>query len=292
MKKYILFTGLLLCIVCVAVAQDEDRLKGAIAKNGQNILPAAGDFAIGIEANPFLEYLGNLFTSAQNNAPLFNGKDLVLRGKYFTTDYSAFRFGVKLNYAKESYKGTVRNDYEWVNNPTNVLATTVDVKSDASSNFELALGYELRRGYGRLQGFGGLDLRLGYGNASSSFEYGNEMTPLNQSPSSIDFLGSGSEQALNLRPISHENGSTTKFGIGAFVGVEYFIAPKISVGGELGLQGYFFNQTQGKIEYEHVDQASANIQVVKRRYRDPNVQAASGAFQTVASGNIYLMFHF
>ena len=43
------------------------------SKKGEPILPEAGDWAIGIDATPFLNYAGNFFgKTTNNNAPTFN----------------------------------------------------------------------------------------------------------------------------------------------------------------------------------------------------------------------------
>jgi hypothetical protein len=64
------------------VAQNVDEINNAayVNKRGVYLLPQAGDFALGVDATPFLEYLGNLF-SGSYDAPMFGGGSIY--GKYF-----------------------------------------------------------------------------------------------------------------------------------------------------------------------------------------------------------------
>ena len=80
-------------------------------KPEKNYLPEAGDVTIGVNAIPFLNYLGNMFGKVQDNdinpveiggVPAFNkgvipGLDnptMSIFGKYFLTDKTAIRLNV------------------------------------------------------------------------------------------------------------------------------------------------------------------------------------------------------
>lgn len=293
MKK-IVVSFFCLCIGFAASAQDvteQTERNPRLTKNGYRYLPVKGDYAIGIGANPFLEYLGNMFTSGSNSAPLFNGVDNTIYGKYFLENNRAIRAKLRLNILNDKYKGTVANDTELANNPLNVNATIVDVKSISTQDIELSVGYEFRRGHGRVQGFYGGELGLGYTGGKATFDYGNPMTSLNQRPSTTDF-NTNTQGNPSSRDIEVRYGKAFNMRAAAFVGVEYFFAPQISMGGELnlGLRYSILGQTESKVEY--FDAASGKIQTAEWRSRNSNDLAFSVGLETVTSGSIFLLFHF
>ncbi|MCB0380481.1 MAG: hypothetical protein KDD24_04440 [Flavobacteriales bacterium] len=61
MKKRLLFVAAIFAATAT-FAQD-----GLTSKKGEAYLPEAGDWAIGIDANPFLNYAGNLFNGNTGN---------------------------------------------------------------------------------------------------------------------------------------------------------------------------------------------------------------------------------
>src|SRR3954465_12408785 len=90
MKKSILVLGLSLVAFTMSAQ--------LVSKKGEPILPQKGDWALGIEANPFLQYLGNFFgKSTTNSAPTFNflGNQVIV-GKYFVDSMTAYRAGVRI----------------------------------------------------------------------------------------------------------------------------------------------------------------------------------------------------
>lgn len=70
---------------------------------------------------------------------------------------------------------------------------------------------------------------------------------------------------------------------GGFAGVEYFVAPKISVGGEVGVSFKLDNCGKGKKEYEVYDDDNRTEKTNSRN---------SSSFGTKYSGNIFVTFHF
>lgn len=294
MKKLFISLGLCLCVGFAATAQDvvvvEEVSNPAYTSNrGVSLLPEAGDFALGIEATPFLEYLGKLFTSG-NSAPTFNGVDNMIYGKYFLEDNRAIRVKLRLNIYQDQHKGTVANDAEIATNPLNSLATAVDVQKINTQDVELYVGYEFRRGRGRVQGFYGGEVSLGYNGGKAIYDYGNPMTELNQNPSTTNF---GSNVAVPGQRVTESRyGSQFSFGLGGFVGVEYFFAPQISVGGELGLGFKYSTRGQTENKMEAFDAASNQIQTLENRTRNANDLAQTVGLRTRTYGNIFLMFHF
>ena len=293
MKKIIISLGLCACVGFTAMAQDmtteeptTSNNTALVNKRGVPILPSAGDFAIGIDANPFLRYAGNFFGKTNLNiAPNFGFDPITLYGKYFLTDNSAIRAKIGFDFGQDKDSETVRNDTEVANNPLNANATVVDYMTKKTNYVSLSVGYEMRRGYGRLQGFYGGEVFGSYGKDKTDYSYGNEMTALNQAPSSASWVANAAN-----RPVEYVGGAKFGVGIGAFAGVEYFFAPKMSIGGEVGL-GFSANKEGfGEATNESFDAAAGSIQKVTHRKNETgnnNFYLATGG-----QGRIFLMFHF
>jgi hypothetical protein len=257
-------------------------------RRGIALLPKAGDFALGIEANPFLEYLGNLYTGA--GAPTFSGVNQTIYGKYFLEDNVALRAKLRLNFSETKYKETIADDYAIVADPTNVDATAVDVQSEITRFIGLNLGIEFRRGKGRIQGFYGAEVNLGYGQDKTKYDYANAITAANTNPTTANFGSNTAPTGSGYRVLSNNQGATFSIGLGGFVGVEYFIAPQLSIGGELGLNFNYAIKGQDKTTAEGILNGAQH----EWNYRSRNQADVSfdTGIRTVAVGQIFLLFHF
>ena len=135
---------------------------------------------------------------------------------------------------------------------------TVDDKVNFHrSNVLLAVGYEKRRGYGRLIGFYGAELGVGRSNANQTVTYGNAFSDLYRSDYTTDFniptvstLNPSTPVPIS-RNLNTTYGGTWRFGLRGFIGVEYFIFPKISVGAEFGW-GFSYTSQKGSVETNEV----------------------------------------
>ncbi|MDR1121657.1 MAG: hypothetical protein LBM08_12165 [Dysgonamonadaceae bacterium] len=290
MKRIIIAAFLCLSTLSFIAAQEvEQRRKPVVNAKGIPYLPEAGDFALGIDASPFLEYLGNFFNQAgTNHAPTF-GTEFGVYGKYFLEDNQAVRAKLNLKFAKESYKQTVPNDYERLVNHTNVGATGIDTQNKFDNEVLLNIGYEFRRGKGRVQGFYGADLLLGYGSTKETYNYANPITSVNQAPSSYDFK-SNSLDHLSKRTLENKNPYNFMIGAGAFVGVEYFITPSISMGGEVNFNFCYSISGQSEITSERF--LGDGVQESKHRERDASDSAFKTGLFTEPAGSLFVMFHF
>ncbi len=292
MKKFIVSA---LCVMSVLVLSAQEsttqRPDNASVTNkfGHHILPVAGDYALGIDATPFFKYLGNMFNgNAGNDAPTFSGFGTQIYGKYFLSDNTALRARLSFDFGSNRFSHTVTQDPI---NPLNPNKTTVDYLTIDTSGVRLSLGYEFRRGYRRLQGFYGVEVGLGLGSKTKKYDYGNIMTAANQTPTHWDFEATPPAEVNSVsRLLQSHSGMVFNAGLNGFVGVEYFVAPKISVGGEL--QAGVFGQvsTLGSTEYEQYNAHTGNVEVYKHR---KNAGAENNIhFKTVASGALFVIFHF
>lgn len=217
MKKQTLYVALAFGVTSV-FAQD------LTSKKGETILPEAGDWSISVNANPFLNYAGNFIGgNGVNAAPSANflGMNQMIVGKYFIDATTAYRGGLRLNFASTSSATKVAVI------PATTPATFVDdVTSTSSSNVGLTFGLEKRRGKTRLQGFYGAEAGIMFGSGSTKYKYGNDLSVNN---------------AIS-RTAETKAGATFGLGVRGFIGAEYFILPKISLGAEFGW-GLAFNFT-------------------------------------------------
>lgn len=199
------------------------------SKKGEPILPEAGDWALGFNAVPFLNYAGNMFSQAGNTSPFpayINGFGNTIVGKMFIDNQTAYRAMVRLNFTSASVTEMVNDD---AGNPGDM---TEDKASLSTSNVTIGLGQEWRRGKTRIQGFYGAMGMLTFGSASQSYEYGNSFTSTNQTPTTTDFgdnlpFGGG-------RVLEEKSGATFGLMVRGFAGVEIFVFPKLSLGFEYG----------------------------------------------------------
>jgi hypothetical protein len=164
------------------------------------------------------------------------------------------------------------------------LVNVEDIQKISSTNVTLNIGYELRRGHGRVQGFYGGEIMFNYGKGHTSYEYGNPYTNDFINPNTTNF---GTNVTTTGRVLELENGRTLGFGLGGFIGVEYFFAPKISVGGEFGWGLGIANTSDGEVTEEQWTGLE-----VKEVPSPAGGGKAWGIDTDNAFGAIFLMFHF
>jgi len=204
-----------------------------VTKKGESILPESGDWAISIDASPILRYVGNLVGLAGTNAaPIFSflsGNQTIL-GKYYVDSEKAYRLGLRLGFGSNSSTSKVS---------TMPVATPIvyvdDVTKISDSDIGLTFGMEWRKGKTRLQGFYGAEAGLAVSSTGTSMTYGSNLSPNNPWSRLV------------------ENNSGTSFGIGfrGFIGAEYFIFPKIAIGGEFGCGLALRTVGEGRSTYQN-----------------------------------------
>ncbi len=227
--KNLVFT-LVCSILAVSLYAQEPTLKG---KKGQPILPESGDIGVGFNAVPFMNWLGNTFNNNSNNLYADDNRFLnmfgnsVVMGRYMLSNKTAARLHFGFNYNNISESRVVRNDA--ANNPDEEV---IDTRTRSNGDFNLGVGYEMRRGKGRIQGYFGADLVLGLNISDGGvYTYGNGYSSTNTIPTSTNW---GSNLNGGERLLSTGNRATLSAMVRPFIGVEYFVAPKISIGGEFG----------------------------------------------------------
>jgi len=291
MKK-ILITLLAVFFSVAIFAQEETYEDVVVNKNGVAVLPEAGDFAIGIDASPFFNLIGNMIRLNDNTGPFVDpgSFDFVdgssIYGKYFLSSDAAVRVRLDIMMMSQTLNNYVADDA----NTSDPNARVTDSYKYSSSGVNLGLGYELRRGKGRLQAFfgGELNLMLG-GGYKEEYTYGNPMNDIINDPTTtIDFTtGASAQQSFRLMDLTVPGGFG--FGLRGFVGVEYFVFPNISFGGEFGW-GFMTNSVgDGEANTENWD-------FVDDVRNTTNTKVAGEKGFNLGNdnlgGNIYMMFHF
>lgn len=226
MKKTVLFAAALFAVTA-ATAQT-----GEITSNrGENWLSQDGDWGLTFEATPLLNYAGNLFNGHANNggvalnnmftsANATGGSGVVIGGKKLVDANTAYRAKLRLGFGSD--KNTVLvND---VTSTTTPQAQVEDVQKNSFMAIDLGFGLEKRVGSTRVVGIYGAELGVGFGSNKTTYEYGNSLTATNPLHSNTFGQGNGVTEV--------KGGSILSVGLRAFAGVEWFVAPKVSLSGE------------------------------------------------------------
>ena len=279
-------------------------------KPEKNYLPEAGDVTIGINAVPFLNYLGNMFGKTQNNSinpaeiggvpavPGLNNPTMSIFGKYFLTDQTALRLNVGVGINSTTQSNYVQDDAAVAEDPLSVDKVEDSYKY-RNSGMSVAVGYEWRRGGKRLQGFWGGQAILAYSNSKHFFGYGNAITEVNQDPTQYDdnnnWTFPTTQPTLdniggNSRLLMQSDGSSWTYGVGSFVGVEYYIAPKISIGCEMSLNLLW---TTGSKKYQKSERFNPDFNRVEENTRWTGKSDSGFRFGTENIGtSLFVAFSF
>jgi hypothetical protein len=211
----------------------------SFAQDDKQYTPVSGDWAVGIDATPFLNYFGNLIGGNDGNvAPTWNylTTNQQITGKYFASDDMAYRASLRLGFGSSSGSGMIGQDGAAAPTYPNLPAMVEDTWKMGSNNIGLSGGIEYRKGSGRLIGFYGGELGIALSGSSETYTYGNAMTTTGASSTDFGTGNVGFDPAWGTagRVTERNNGSTFAFGLRGFIGAEYFVLPKMSIGGEFG----------------------------------------------------------
>jgi len=257
-----------IALVALAFGVTNAFAQDLTSKKGEAFLPAEGDIAIGFSALPFIGTLGNLMAPNPNTTVTgTGGATNYIMGKYFTDEKTAFRGVLGLNFGTTKITNLVP-----VSGATVTPAPTVeDVVKVGSRSITLGAGYEKRRGSTRLQGYYGGMLMINLGGGKTTNTYGNAISATN--PVS--------------RATEVKAGSTFGLGINGFVGAEYFILPKISIGAEYWWGLGFTSTGKGETTTESWDGTA-----IKSATVETGKSSTFGINGKYGSGSIFLNLHF
>jgi hypothetical protein len=215
------------------------------SKDGEPILPQAKDWGIGIDATRFIKNASFDFVSTSQS----------ISGKYFKDAKTAYRVGVRIGINSWTTKAMV-DDRVAASSSVAAYPAPVAVKENkwnrSSTAVGLSFGIEKRRGTTRIQGIYGAEIGVYLSSSKDKFSYGNALNSSVLAPINVDsqndaitspYLG----YADNIdsvpkiqgvvgaaRVVERKNGLSFSIGARAFIGAEYFVLPKMSLGGEFG----------------------------------------------------------
>lgn len=305
MKKITLF-AVMICVNVALMAQEVESYSFK-SKNGHEVLPQKGNWALGVSATSFLQYVGNMASGATttNNAPVFNNGNgpSILNGQHNLGGASVFgkymltgKTAVRVRFLANAYNET-RREYVAKNSLiTNPLSPEFaeDEYTRGVSNFAVGAGLEKRRGNHRLQGVYGAELFLGFLSETRSVSYGNEMNADFTSPNSTNFFGNiNNLGGVNYsRTTDSDLGNTFYAGARGYVGVEYFVAPRISIGAEVGYSLAFAMNGEASRTDETFDPGSLSaVKVETKLKRNANLTTFGMGLDNVNAGlNLFLYF--
>lgn len=282
MKKILILSFFALGMIFNSYAQEQ----ALVSKKGTPYLPEQGEMALGIDATPFLGYLGNMFNDNVNNLapnPTFLDNNTIFL-KYFIKENRAIRARFQYTSKFNTLKKYVRDDAAFFANPLS-NEEVLDKMIDRDRLIELGVGYEFRKGKSRIQGFYGGELGFSIATSSQKYEYGNAYSVLNPNATTHDF---GSNKLPNGRILESKDGSTFGVGLTGFLGVEYFVLPKFSLGAEMAWSLKFRRSNQNNFKYESFN-GSETIEMTK--LVSPGNSYLS-TFTDNARFGVFMMFHF
>jgi hypothetical protein len=256
------------------------------SKKGVYILPQKGEIALGVDAVPFLYYLGGIFSQNHATTPTFDyGSDFGgatgILAKYMIAADLAIRANLRCDFGSftDVYvvpQSTLLYDPlapQYVNDQV----TTTD------HLLHLGIGFEKIRGKSRIQGKYGAEVIFGYNKENVSYNYGNSITnDFNRPETYNNIYFNGSERIIN-----DYIDKGLYAGLRGLLGVEFFIGPKISIGGE-----FLYRWSQNRItELQYWDSSAQQVSTVIRESDNTGYDDISvGIDQLDGSINLFLYF--
>lgn len=291
MKK-VLSVAIAMCLGVVASAQGNEQIQN---KDGVDIMPVSGEYAVGVGATysnvPL--WIGNLFGyTASNNAitgaSSFTDHPMTgvsIWGKYMVSDDNALRVSISNFTFDGTQKFEIADDR--ANHPD---STVVDKERINGSEIFLSAGYEFRRGKSRLRGLYGGEIMLGWQNSHNHYTYGNNLGMANLTPTDAFGLW----DPVYGRVTQFRNGATFSAGLRAFVGVEYFFAPKMCIGTEFGWSANMAKTGKSVTDFERFDPFadSGNGAIVSHREENGLGGISFNTGIDNFNSQVYFMFYF
>jgi hypothetical protein len=212
-------------------------------------LPETGDIALGFNAVPVLDFGLNAINIMNNTGQTASGLADYPAGtsgstslKYFMTETEAVRVRVAFNYDSSVENSLYTNPVEDADPDNSDPGQISDKVTTNFSSILLSGGYEWRRGNGRIQGLAGAEGMLGVGSLTTTTSYGWDY---DDEAADFGVIADGSS-----RTVSERSGLGLSIGVRGFVGMEYFIADKISLGTEYGWAVMRSSQGAGSVRTE------------------------------------------
>jgi len=283
MKKYIILLSVLALSAGVLQAQAK--------KERTNHSPEVGSVSLGFTFNPASmgsqlnvqpktgEFAREILKTDANNRQLFMlSQDPIaaLRLKVHAREHLNVRVSLGFSGSHINYSEYVRDDLAFELDPNSEAKVSDQIQSDMNST-NIAVGVEYAGGSGNLRFIAGFNLLYAFAGNKITCSYGNQLTALNQAPSTMSLLGTpGTDlnewQAAQGIAYARPTERYTKgfnHGIGAQVdmGVEYYFMDHVSIGATVTFTPVMaVMQPQTYSIYEGYSQKSAQVESYNALY--------------------------
>lgn len=263
--------------------------------NSEEYLPRAGSIALGVDATPILNFIGNMFNGTNSSPGNSNTLDLSsasIYGKYYLSDKIAIRGTFVISGIHHKDEAFVRDDAAFYINPLN-NKEVVDTRTNTNNDYFTSVALQKFMGNARLRGFLGIQLLAGYQSITDRYGYANPMTDLNPAPSIAVSLSSYT--AANERPLEVRTLNSLKTGGGLIAGIEYFVLPRICIGGEVSLNAIYSHN--GELYSKSETVVNNNVVAADKTTSPGANEFAVKTFRFTPNGyteqlGFYVMFHF
>jgi len=225
MKKQLLFSAAMVAAFATSAQTGE-----ITSNRGENWLSQDGDWGLTFDATPIINFAGNLFNGTTGNGGVglnnfftstgTSGSGVVIGGKKLVDANTAFRGRLRIGFGSNKETNLVTVDPLPTPPATfpNPDPTVENVTKMGYTAIQLGVGLEKRVGSTRVVGIYGGEFNIGFGGSKTKSEFGNAYYASTPDGSN--------------RITEEKQGGTFSVGLQAFGGVEWFCAPKISLGGE------------------------------------------------------------
>ena len=246
---------LIASILSIALMAQENSSEPLTNKKGIPLHPQKGDWAIGIDATPFFQYFGNFYAADNNNTPEFGftaNNPGAIYAKYVLSSKTKIRGILHIGITSETEKETNFSDPD---NPHK--------RNTSGVSFGLTAGLEKTKNiYGRFAGIYGAQIYL----MLSPYDGSGRISYKDANDSDNDWVEKG--------------GRTSSIGVGGFIGVEFYIAPKVSLSGEFCLD------IGGSVTGDRI------LKPVRGNETTIELGGSSFSFAPAASGDLVILFYF
>ena len=289
--KLKILTIALLCVFAMGVFAQQTQTVTQ-QKDYSEYLPEAGDVAISLNLAPFLNVFADNVIDGRIGGDSYNSDLISIAGKYMVTDNFALRLNVGWSYLYNRDNYFVQDDAAVFVNPlsqTKVTDSYITQNSGASVTFAA----EYRFGSRRIQGYVGGGLIYALSSYSMDLYYGNAMTTVNQNPTTYEDYSAYIPGFSSARYTKVSNAGLDfnhHTGVVAFVGFEWFVAKKVSIGAEVNVSAI---ASWGNLQYatlEGYNTLSEKVETWTELYK-PSSFAIDFGTQNVGA-NLSFNFYF
>ncbi len=265
-----------------------------MSKKGEIYLPQTGDWVLSMNATPWINYFGNLIHGPANSTSFLNSTQTIV-GKYYVDDHTAYRLLLRIGINSTSQNQEIASSDTGNTFPT----PQAEDKRTISSHFiGVGFGIEKRRGKTRLQGYYGIEAMFFLAGSDTSFTYGNSYNANTDPVPTYYNWNNGGINSFGLNtPRTTENTPGATFGISilGYIGLEYFVAPKISIGGEYTWGIIFQTTGQGTLNREEINSNTGVDQTDTYKTGGVSTFALDNSWNQIfgsGTGSLYINFHF